>query len=259
MVMRMITQEVSPRQIFLHEFQERLKISFNNVSLLDSSLTHRSFLNEVNQAETITHNERLEFLGDSVLGQVVASLLYFKLDGRPEGELARIKSIVVSEQTLAPLAMTLGIAEALRLGRGEELSGGRTKKALLADALEALIGAVFLDQGYEAAQRFVACLLESSIDEAISGKSKDYKTVIQEYAQKFYKELPQYFLEKTEGPEHDRLFWVSCKVGKKKYGPRKGKTKKEAEQVVAEDIYSSLKSGSALAAKRLAAITSLSQ
>lgn len=254
----MIAQGFSPRQIFLLDFQRRLGLSFNEISVLDSSLTHRSFLNETNHIDGLTHNERLEFLGDSVLGQVVASLLYFKLKGRPEGELARIKSVVVSEQSLAPIAVKIGIPEALQLGNGEENSGGRAKKALLADALEAVIGAVFLDQGYDAAQRFVSALLEPSIQESIGGQSKDYKTVVQEYAQKYLKELPRYSLEKTEGPEHDRLFWVACRLGKKKYGPCPGKTKKEAEQVVAEDVYATLKGGSALVAKRLAAITNLS-
>ena len=262
--------EFSPRQLFLENFQKKLDLSFHDLSLLDSSLTHRSFLNEAHFAkgeipaegetrlEGLTHNERLEFLGDAVLGQVVASLLYAKLDGRPEGELARIKSIVVSEQSLAPIALAIGIPEALRLGRGEERSGGRAKKALLADAVEALIGAVFLDQGYDAARRFVAKMLEPVIEEAIVGKSKDYKTVIQEYAQKYFKELPLYFLERAEGPEHERIFWVSCRLGRKSYGPFAGKTKKEAEQMAAENVYSTLKSGSAIVARRLDAITSLS-
>ncbi|PKL06392.1 MAG: ribonuclease III [Spirochaetae bacterium HGW-Spirochaetae-9] len=254
----MTAEEFSPRQLFLEDFQKKLQLSFNNLSLLDSSLTHRSFLNESHCGDGLTHNERLEFLGDAVLGQVVASLLFARLDGRPEGELARIKSIVVSEQSLAPIALAIGIPEALQLGRGEEHSGGRSKKALLADAVEALIGAVFLDQGYDAAQLFVSRLVEPVIEEAVAGKSKDYKTVIQEYAQKHYKELPLYTLDRAEGPEHDRIFWVSCKLGRKSYGPFSGKTKKEAEQMAAENIYFSLKKGSDIVASRLDAITSLS-
>lgn len=262
--------EFSPRQLFLENFQKKLGLSFHDLSLLDSSLTHRSFLNEAHFAkgeiraegetrlESLTHNERLEFLGDAVLGQVAASLLYAKLDGRPEGELARIKSIVVSEQSLAPIALAIGIPEALRLGRGEERSGGRAKKALLADAVEALIGAVFLDLGYDVARRFVAKMIEPAIEEAIVGKSKDYKTVIQEYAQKYFKELPLYSLDRAEGPEHERIFWVSCRLGRKSYGPFAGKTKKEAEQMAAENVYSTLKCGSAIVARRLDAITSLS-
>ena len=276
MVIQMTAGESSPRQLFLEGFQKSLGLSFNDLSLFDSSLTHRSFLNEAHYvgseiiadgesragdktgAVRLTHNERLEFLGDAVLGQVVASLLYTRLDGRPEGELARIKSIVVSEQSLAPIAMAVGIPEALQVGRGEERSGGRTKKALLADALEALIGAVFLDQGYDAAQVFVARMVEPIIEEAVAGKSKDYKTVIQEYAQKYFKELPVYSLDRVEGPEHERIFWVSCRLGRKSYGPFSGKTKKEAEQMAAENVYSTLESSSAIVSRRFEAITSLS-
>lgn len=255
----MLVEGSSPRLASLSDFQKRLNLSFRDISLLDSALTHRSYLNEAAKQSGLTHNERLEFLGDAVLGQAVAALLYFRLKGRPEGELARIKSIVVSENTLAPLAVDIGIPEALRLGRGEELSGGRAKKAMLADALEALIGALFLDQGYDAACRFVADILEPAIIRAIEGQSKDYKTIIQEYAQKFLHSLPVYSLERTEGPEHERRFWVSCALENRSYGPFAGKTKKEAEQMAAEDVYKALKQESALAAQRLAAIAQLSQ
>jgi ribonuclease-3 len=254
----MSIQEPSPRQILLSEFQDNLDVIFLSASLLDSALTHRSFLNESSRQDGLYHNERLEFLGDAVLGLVVADLLYSRLSGRPEGEMARIKSIVVSEHTLAPIAGDIGIAEALRLGRGEELSGGRTKKALLADALEAVFGALFLDQGYSTVQRLVARLLEPAISEAIEGQSKDYKTIIQEYAQKYLKTLPVYSLEKSEGPEHDRVFWVSCRLDGNDYGAFPGKTKKEAEQVAAADVHETLKNASHLAAKRLAAIGCLS-
>lgn len=254
----MIIEDSPPRSAFLYEFQKRLKLSFVDIKLLDTALTHRSFVNEDCKKESISHNERLEFLGDAVLGLVSASLLYARLGGRPEGELARIKSMVVSEQSLAPIAARIGIAEALRLGKGEELSGGRAKKALLADALEALIGAIFLDRGYDAAQSFVATLLESAISHAIEGQNKDYKTIIQEYAQKYLRELPHYLLERTEGPEHERVFWVSCCLAGKRYGPSSGATKKEAEQVAAEEVFAALKATGSLEADRLAAIANLS-
>ena len=258
MVPAMIIEEFSPRSALLADFQKRLSISFLDQNLLNASLTHRSFLNESAKRGDLSHNERLEFLGDAVLGQVAAALLYSKLEGRAEGELARIKSIIVSEHSLAPIAASIGIAEVLRLGKGEELSGGRAKKALLADALEALIGAIFLDRGYEAARSFVEKFLEPLIASAIEGQSKDYKTIIQEYGQKFLKELPHYSLERTEGPEHDRMFWVSCSLDGKRYGPFAGKTKKEAEQVAAERVHEQLKNANALTAERLAAIASLS-
>ncbi|MCE1196744.1 ribonuclease III [bacterium] len=254
----MISLDDVPRQTLLSAFQNRLNLSFLDLRLLDTALTHRSFINETASRENLTHNERLEFLGDAVLGQVVASLLYERLQGRPEGELARIKSIVVSEHTLAPIAAAIGIPEALRMGRGEEISGGRNKKAILADSLEALIGAVFVDSGYEAVQRFVQDLMEPAIAETIRGQSKDYKTIIQEYAQKYLKEMPAYELERSEGPDHARIFWVSCLIAKRRYGPCAGSTKKEAEQIVAQEVYARLKDSSKLAAERLAAIGSLS-
>jgi len=255
----MPVMEDSPRLSILQDFQKRLHIAFSNVVLLDSALTHRSFLNEASRKNGISHNERLEFLGDAVLGHIVATLLYSTLEGRPEGELARIKSIVVSEHTLATLAAELGIADVLQLGRGEELSGGRTKKALLADALEALIGALSLDQGYETVHRFVANLMRPAIAEAIAGQSKDFKTIIQEYSQKYLGTLPVYNLEKSEGPEHERLFWVSCSLEAEKFGPFSGKTKKEAEQVAAEFVYDALKNEGTTIAMRLSAIARLQQ
>jgi ribonuclease-3 len=255
----MIPSNDAPRQILLSAFQNRLSLDFLDMTLLDTALTHRSFINESSGRENLTHNERLEFLGDAVLGQVVALLLYERLKGRPEGELARIKSIVVSEHTLAPIAASIGISDALQMGRGEEISGGRNKKAILADALEALIGAVFIDRGYEAVQRFVEGLVEPAIAETLSGQSKDYKTIIQEYAQKYLKEMPAYALERTEGPDHARVFWVSCRIAKCHYGPCAGGTKKEAEQIVAREAYAKLVDSSKLAAERLAAIGSLSQ
>ena len=254
----MIPSNDASRQALLSAFQDSLSLSFLDMKLLDTALTHRSYINEKPGDDCLAHNERLEFLGDAVLGQVVASLLYERLKGRPEGELARIKSIVVSEHTLAPLAASIGIPEALQMGRGEEISGGRNKKAILADALEALFGAIFVDRGYEAVQRFVEGVMTTSIDEAIRGQSKDYKTIIQEYAQKYLKEMPAYELDRAEGPDHARIFWVSCRIAKHHYGPCSGSTKKEAEQIVAQEAYARIKDSSKLAAERLAAIGSLS-
>ena len=170
-----------PRLEMLIRFQTSLSLSFNDIDLLDTALTHRSAVNE-SAGAPLTHNERLEFLGDAVLGQAVAAILYRRMEGRPEGELARVKSIVVSEQSLAPVAERLGIPATLKLGRGEELSGGRKKKALLADALEALLGALYLDQGEKAVLELVERLLGPAMEECAQGFSKDAKTVLQEYA-----------------------------------------------------------------------------
>ena len=159
------------------------------------------------------NNERLEFLGDAVLGLVAASSLYEMLGERSEGELARIKSYVVSEEVLSELAKGLGIDEYILLGKGEEQSGGRAKKAILADAAEALIGAYYLDSGFDAAFRFVRSLIEPEIGKVLQNRHhKDYKTMLQEYAQKYYRSYPLYRLIKKIGPDHDKTFWVSCEA-----------------------------------------------
>lgn len=233
------------RDLLINAFQERLDIRFKNLSLLEISLTHRSCANEKENGEPPIHNERLEFLGDAVLGQAVASILYENMLSRPEGDLSRIKSIVVSEAVLAGLAEEIGIPALLRLGKGEELSGGRKKRAILADALEAMIGAVFIDSGHEGAKAFVRRIMEGPILRALSGPSKDHKTVIQEYAQKYLQTLPRYTLESTQGPEHAHTFWVSCVLGLRKFGPYAGSTKKEAEQNAARELFEALCSESA--------------
>lgn len=239
------------RPLLLQSFQSRLKLSFSDPSLLETALTHRSCANEKDMGEAKSHNERLEFLGDAVLGQAVASMLYEKMLAGHEGDLSRIKSIVVSETVLARIAEEIGIPGLMRLGKGEELSGGRSKRAILADALEALIGAVFLDSGYEGAMAFIGTLMEDPIRRALSGPGKDYKTIIQEYAQKFLQTLPRYSLESTQGPEHAHIFWVSCHLGARKFGPFPGTSKKEAEQNAARELFEALKAESPLIKARL--------
>ncbi|MGB4572641.1 MAG: ribonuclease III [Rectinemataceae bacterium] len=222
----------------LLRFQEKAQLSFHDISLLDRAFTHRSRANEtIGQS---SNNETLEFLGDAVLGQAVAHMLFRALDGRPEGELAQIKSWVVSEASLAPLAEDMGIPEILLLGRGEENSGGRRKKAILADAMEALFGALFIDSGHEAAAAFVERTMESRLREALAGGRRDYKTALQEFAQKHKKSLPFYKLENTEGPEHERVFEVSCDLGEGFFARAKGKTKKDAEQAAARALYEAI-------------------
>ena len=143
------------RKNLLVEFSKRNSILFNDLLLLDLALHHRSFSNENGVENQRYNNERLEFLGDAVLGMATATYLYESMLEKPEGDLARIKSVVVSESTLAPIAKAIGVSKCLVLGKGEELSGGREKKAILADALEAIIGAYYLDSGYQAAEGLV--------------------------------------------------------------------------------------------------------
>ena len=180
-------------------------LRFRRLNLLDLAFCHRSFVNET--TENIDNNERLEFLGDSVLGIVVADYLFRLLPDRPEGDLARIKSHVVSEDALAEIALELGINSIVHVGKGEELSGGRTKKALLSDCMEALIGAWYLDAGYEKAARFILYYLKDPIDTVLANKHrKDYKTLLQEIVQKRFHSYPKYVLERKTGPDHQRTF-----------------------------------------------------
>lgn len=236
-------KNISPDRVrALNQFCKSLSIRFKNIGLLDLAFHHRSFSNE-NAEHRHLNNERLEFLGDSVLGVATATFLYENLETSPEGDLARIKSVVVSEETLAPIAVRIGIDKMLVLGRGEELSGGRQKKAILADAVEALFGAYYLDNGYEAVQKLVLSFIAPEIKKVLENKGhKDYKTLLQEWYQKKYKECPRYELVKNTGPEHDKFFWVTVHLGKLSYGPESGKSKKEAEQNAAKLAYDELTS-----------------
>jgi ribonuclease-3 len=223
------------RKKVLIAFQKRLMIKFKNCGLLNLSFMHRSISNESGYK---ANNERLEFLGDAILGAITATLLYERLADRNEGELAKIKSVVVSEDILSGIARELQIDTLLLLGRGEDLSGGRTKKAILADALEALIGAFYLDSGYKAAYTFVSRFIVPEITRVLDNRHyQDYKSLLQELSQRLNKTYPVYTLLKRSGPEHDRFFWVEVHVNGQAFGPGTGRNKKSAEQAAAKLAY----------------------
>jgi len=223
------------RKALLRQFEKSSGVRFKNVELLDLAFSHRSFSNETANRD---NNERLEFLGDSVLGLVVASHLYRVLGDRAEGELAKIKSFVVSEEILASVAKTLGVDRMLLIGRGEEHSGGREKKALLADGLEAVFGAYYLDSGFAEAQKFILKLLVPEIEAVLEDRHrKDYKTLLQEFAQKRYRTYPRYVLADKQGPDHDRTFFMEVYLENRLLGSGTGKNKKEAEQQAAGEAY----------------------
>lgn len=222
----------------LASFAKTTGIRFKSFELLDLSFTHRSMSNESDRKAS---NERLEFLGDAVLGAVAADLLYRTLGDRPEGDLAKIKSVVVSEDVLSAVALKLGIDALLVLGRGEELSGGRAKKAILADALEALIGAIYLDSGYENAHAFVRRFISIEIERVLENRHlKDYKSLLQELCQQLYKNYPVYRLVNRSGPEHSRVFSVEVTVNGQVFGPAEGKSKKNAEREAARLAFKTL-------------------
>ncbi|MCL2138477.1 MAG: ribonuclease III [Treponema sp.] len=210
---------------------------------MNLAFIHRSMSNEKG---TRLNNERLEFLGDSVLGVSCASLLYEKYPEKAEGELAKIKSVVVSEDILSSVAMSIQVDTMLILGKGEEQTGGRGKKAILADSMEALIGALYLDSGFLPAFKFVSRYFSPEIDRFTEKNyHRDYKSLLQEVCQHNYRILPQYRLTKRSGPEHDNIFWIEVSIGDAVYGPGIGKNKKSAEQEAAklafQDIESKMK------------------
>ena len=220
----------------LTDFCKRVNIRFKNIELLDQAFYHRSVTNE---KKHVHNNERLEFLGDSVLGMVTASYLYRTLEN-PEGDLAKIKSIVVSEKALAPVALKFGIDKLLVLGHGEEITGGRKKPAILADCMEAIIGAYYLDSGYKNAEKYVLEFIIPAVNEVLENGIKDYKTDLQELCQKKYKKCPVYELVERTGPDHDQTFKYIVLIGDQTFGPATGKTKKEAEQQVAKQALDNL-------------------
>ena len=205
---------------------------------MNLSFIHRSLSNESGYK---INNERLEFLGDAVLGATVADILYRNLGDKAEGDLARIKSVVVSEDVLSAVALELRIDTLLILGRGEELSGGRSKNAILADAMEALIGAIYLDSGYKDAADFVSRFICPEINRVLENRHyQDYKSLLQELCQRLYKIYPQYRLVDRSGPEHCRVFWVEVTVKDQVFGPAEGKNKKSAEREAARLAYEAL-------------------
>jgi len=214
-------------------------LKFKNIDILNLSFVHRSVSNETPKRGDKANNERLEFLGDSILGAVCATLLYQSYKEKSEGDMAKIKAVVVSEDILSGIALSLHIDEMLLLGKGEELSGGRTKKTILADAMEAVIGALYLDSGYKAVFNFVSGCILPEINK-VTGENyhKDYKSLLQEYCQQKLRCYPQYIMVKRIGPEHDRTFWMEVRIGDTVYGTGTGRNKKSAEQEAARETWS---------------------
>jgi ribonuclease-3 len=207
--------------------------AFRQPRLLDEALTHKSHVNEIRQRNG-AHNERLEFLGDAVLSLVISEHLAARFPASPEGELSKLKAALVSEPSLARAARRLELGKLLRLGRGEELTGGRHKHSLLANALEALIAAVYLDGGLEPARAFT---LRALGDDLLAAErqpiTRDFKTQCQEWCQKQFDCLPQYVTVRESGPDHQKQFEVHVLIKGEIFGVGIGSSKKEAEQMAA--------------------------
>jgi len=220
----------------IHEFEKIINYAFNNIKLLENSLTHSSYSNE-DKAYNKINNERLEFLGDAVLSISVSRFIYDQFPDYPEGELTKLRARVVCEDTLSLVAEKLNLGQYLLLGKGEEASGGRERKSILADALEAVIAAIYLDGGYKEAEKFVLVHLTEYIKTAVKGKIvTDYKSYLQEYYQSRSQNCKiRYIVEKEEGPDHEKVFHVNVMINKSVVGKGVGKNKKIAEQNAARD------------------------
>lgn len=217
---------VLPRSI--DALDRELDLGFKDRALLQQALYHRSYLNEA--GEEVESNERMEFLGDAVLGLIISDKLFRDYPMLSEGHLSQIRAILVRWDALARAAQRVNLGEYLVLGRGEELSGGRERPSNLAGALEALIGAAFLDGGMTKARKLVLRLLKPDLDEiAADGFSADSKSELQHVAQTRWHQIPRYRLVSSEGPDHAKLFTVEVSVGDQLLGQGQGRNKKQAE------------------------------
>ncbi len=223
----------SKRKKELQKLQKTIGYLFNNESLLNQSLVHRSYANEQSTLE-VYDNERLEFLGDSILGMIVSNFLFNEYRKLSEGELSKYRAKIVCEESLAEIGKAFHLGEYVLLGKGERSNGGKTRNSILADTLEALIGAMYLDGGMAPVQRFVLqCFFSEGRFEKVPEDLKDHKTMLQEIVQKNGKEPIAYHVVREWGPDHDKRFEVQVLVGGKVIGTGTGKTKKEAEQQAA--------------------------
>jgi ribonuclease-3 len=220
--------------IRLDELEKRLGLKFENRELLRLALIHRSYVNE--KASVQQSNERLEFLGDAVLSLVVANYLYRQYPDQPEGELTDLRSALVRRETLNKWANEYELGKYLFLGKGEAASGGRNRLLTLASAFEAVLGALFLERGLEGVQNWLIPLVEKElVDILAEGRHHDYKSLLQELAQRHYHLAPSYRVAHEHGPEHERTFEIEAHLGERVVGRGSGTTKQYAQQAAAKD------------------------
>jgi ribonuclease III len=225
-----------------------LGVRFKDASLRELALTHRSYAFEHDQP---THNERLEFLGDAVLGVVVTDMAYREFPDLPEGELAKLRAAIVNMSALADVARELDVGRFLLLGKGEEMSGGRDKTSILADVVEALLGAVYLDRGLTTASKLITRLFRPRMIAYVRGEGeRDYKTILQELASAEVHVLPEYRISER-GPDHQKEFTATVFLAGTSWGSGRGRSKKEAEQQAAHEAYVALTEQGADAASSL--------
>ncbi len=217
------------------KLEDSLGYRFKNKALLTDALTHKSYHHE-NPQSALRYNERLEFLGDSVLGLVIAEDLFLKDDVLTEADMSKMKSYLVKESVLFEIASRLLLGKYLRLGRGEESTGGRQKRSVLSDAVEALLGAVFLDSDYDTARSVITRLFKEEISSALFKKEGcDFKSELQEKSQSLFTVLPEYKIVKQEGEEHKKVFTAEVYINGQLYGSGTGKSKKDAQMSAAKE------------------------
>ncbi len=225
----------------LHELQKKIGVDFNNPELLKNAFIHRSYLNEHKHFKGAS-NERLEFLGDSVLSIIVSKHLYKQLPNSPEGELTQYRAALVRTETLANIGKELELGKYLFLSKGEEDTGGRTSTSILANTFESLIGSIYLDQGIETAEKFVTNTILTNWKKLLKNAVYDSKSKLQEVLQRLHHQSPSYNLISSWGPDHARSFEMGVYLGSKLLGSGKGKNKQEAAQNAASDALKKVKS-----------------
>jgi ribonuclease-3 len=217
----------------LNEIEEKIGVEFKDKTLLVTAFTHRSFLNE--NLSVTEHNERLEYLGDAVLEFLVSKFLYLNYAERDEGDLTSFRAAIVRTEALAETAQEMGFGEDLRMSKGEARTGGREKDYLLANTFEAVLGAIYLDQGIEACERYLKRVHFHKIKSIVKNRSDiDAKTKFQEVAQEKVRITPEYELVSEKGPDHDKIFTMAVYLGSKKYGEGSGPSKQKAEENAAK-------------------------
>lgn len=214
----------------MEEFQQVIGYQFQNKNLLRQALTHSSYANEKHM-HRLSDNERLEFLGDAVLEIISSEYLFNTYQDKPEGDLTKLRASIVCEPTLALCTKEMDLGKYLYLGKGEDMTGGRSRKSILSDALEAVIGAIYLDGGFASAKEFIHRFILQDLED--KKLFFDSKTILQEIVQANFKETISYRLVREEGPDHDKSFHVMVYIGEEEYGLGKGRTKKAAEQEAA--------------------------
>lgn len=230
----------------VRKFAEDNDIPMQNIELLNTALTHTSYANE-HKGEVIHDNERLEFLGDAVLDLVVEEYLFLRFPSWPEGKLTRAKASAVCKPACAECAAKFQVGKYMLLGKGEEMSGGRTRMSILGDAFESIIGAVYLDNNYEVAARFILGHLKKYLDLIDEGNyDHDYKTDLQELVQKHGDVEIRYNVIHDEGPDHDKTIWMQITINGRDFGTGIGKNKKEAAQRAAKEAISRIRKGTAV-------------